>query len=437
MTTTPDTITQFNARTFCIGNSGFGLSSEVSLTVFKPFFVDLVLPYSVIQGETLTLKALVFNYLPQCIKVQVTLLQSLFTIQNCFNCQYTKCICADESVSFNWKITANKIGFLPLTVRAEAVDSTVTCGSKAVYVPPNGNLDILQKQLLVKPQGIKKEITQNTFLCLKGYQRELTYKHLDGSYSAFGENDGEGSTWLTTFVIKCFYQAKKYVFIDEKVLQQAVQWLTTSQNPNGCFKSRGKLFHTLMKGGVEDDLSLSAYITAALLEIGSLKEDINLASALSCLRANVTGSTNAYTLALLAYTFTLANDIKTRQVLLDRLYSLAASSEMDLYWPYTLRSSESNGLVSASIELSAYVLLALVSSPTLNPNELTNASRIVSWLSKQQNPYGGFSSTQVKMLNCRQLSYLVSFSLLGSCLEIQESNFCNFTSFGTHLEPQC
>ncbi|XP_072280779.1 alpha-2-macroglobulin-like protein 1 [Pyxicephalus adspersus] len=147
-------------------------------------------------------------------------------------------------------------------------------------------------------------------------------------------------------------------------------------------------------------------------------QDINLASALSCLRANVTGSTNAYTLALLAYTFTLANDIKTRQVLLDRLYSLAASSEMDLYWPYTLRSSESNGLVSASIELSAYVLLALVSSPTLNPNELTNASRIVSWLSKQQNPYGGFSSTQDTVVAIQALAKYtkVTFNTKGNLL---------------------
>ena len=30
---------------------------------------------------------------------------------------------------------------------------------------------------------------------LAGYQNELTYKHKDGSYSAFGERDGSGNTW--------------------------------------------------------------------------------------------------------------------------------------------------------------------------------------------------------------------------------------------------
>lgn len=31
--------------------------------------------------------------------------------------------------------------------------------------------------------------------CPTGYQRQLTYKHQDGSYSAFGERDASGSMW--------------------------------------------------------------------------------------------------------------------------------------------------------------------------------------------------------------------------------------------------
>ena len=37
---------------------------------------------------------------------------------------------------------------------------------------------------------------------LVGVQRELTYQLGDGSYSAFGEQDGEGSMWLTAFVLQ-------------------------------------------------------------------------------------------------------------------------------------------------------------------------------------------------------------------------------------------
>ena len=32
-----------------------------------------------------------------------------------------------------------------------------------------------------------------------GYQRELTYKRTDGSYSAFGNSDSEGNMWYVPY----------------------------------------------------------------------------------------------------------------------------------------------------------------------------------------------------------------------------------------------
>ncbi len=67
--TVPDTITKWAAGAFCTSRVGFGVALKTDLTAFKPFFVSLTLPYSVIRGETFTLKATVFNYLPKCIRV--------------------------------------------------------------------------------------------------------------------------------------------------------------------------------------------------------------------------------------------------------------------------------------------------------------------------------------------------------------------------------
>lgn len=50
---------------------------------------------------------------------------------------------------------------------------------------------------------------------------------------------------------------------------------------------------------------------------------------------------------------------------------------------------------SAEIETTSYALLALVNKAKLTPEDLSYSSRIVHWLVKQQNPYGGFSSSQV------------------------------------------
>lgn len=46
--------------------------------------------------------------------------------------------------------------------------------------------------------------------------------------------------------------------------------------------------------------------------------------------------------------------------------------------------------------MSSYVLLALLSGPPLPGFGLDYASAIVRWLAWQQNPYGGFASTQVR-----------------------------------------
>lgn len=51
--------------------------------------------------------------------------------------------------------------------------------------------------------------------------------------------------------------------------------------------------------------------------------------------------------------------------------------------------------MSVDVELTAYILLALLSKPNVTESDLTMASGIVAWLTRQQNAYGGFASTQV------------------------------------------
>lgn len=67
---------------------------------------------------------------------------------------------------------------------------------------------------------------------------------------------------------------------------------------------------------------------------------------------------------------------------------------------------------SAEVEMTAYVLLAhLTTQPAPSQEELSFASLIAKWISGQQNPNGGFSSTQVSNfppvtshINVRRLS---------------------------------
>ncbi|XP_053410606.1 alpha-2-macroglobulin-like protein 1 [Nycticebus coucang] len=231
-----------------------------------------------------------------------------------------------------------------------------------------------------------------------GYQKELVYKHSNGSYSAFGEQDGNGNTWLTAFVTKCFGQAQKFIFIDDKNIQDALSWMAGNQLPSGCYANVGKLLHTAMKGGVDDEISLTAYITAALLEMGKTTDDPMVSQGLQCLRNSVTSTTDLYTQALLAYTLSLAGEMDTRNSLLKKLDQQAVVSGESIHWSQKLTPTSDASPWSEpealDVELTSYVLLAQLINPSLTQKDIARATSIVAWLAKQRNAYGGFSSTQ-------------------------------------------
>uniref|UniRef100_A0A3B4D402 Uncharacterized protein n=1 Tax=Pygocentrus nattereri TaxID=42514 RepID=A0A3B4D402_PYGNA len=221
-----------------------------------------------------------------------------------------------------------------------------------------------------------------------GYQRQLNYKHFNGAYSTFGT--GEGNTWLTAFVLRTFGKAQRYIFIDAQNIDSAKQWLINMQRPDGCFIRQGRLFNNRMKGGVNDDVTITAYITAALLELGHTSKDPVVNKGISCLKSSIGNLTNTYATALLAYTFSLAGEHDVREQLLKKLDSIAISGDGHLHWS----QSASDDSDSLSVEISSYVLLAVLTTAEVTAADLGYANRIVSWLVRQQNPYGGFSSTQ-------------------------------------------
>ncbi|XP_046893857.1 alpha-2-macroglobulin-like [Hypomesus transpacificus] len=248
------------------------------------------------------------------------------------------------------------------------------------------------------------EIKEKAVVFLQGgYQNELNYKHTDGSYSAFGQRDESGNTWLTTFVMKSFGGAQPFVFIDPIHITMAKSWLASLQQPNGCITSVGKLFHNDMQGGVSDNVSLTAYVTAALLELGYNTTDPMVANCLGCLRTAIANQVdNLYTVALLSYTFTLAGDQDTRRMLITRLDQAAQVTDGARHWEGA--ATPGTGLNSIAVEMTSYVLLALLSGPVMEGFGLDYASTIVLWLVKQQDINGGFSSTQDSVVALQALA---------------------------------
>ncbi|XP_061179924.1 alpha-2-macroglobulin-like [Saccostrea echinata] len=249
-----------------------------------------------------------------------------------------------------------------------------------------------------------------------GYQRQLNYRHSDGSYSAFGEKDGtSGSTWLTAFVVKCLGQSKKYIDIDEADLNTSIAWFRLKQDELGCFPKVGYTHSYYLKGGWgkgnDSEGTLTAFVLIAMLEAGLPKSDPAVLGALRCL--DLQEVTDTYMLSLMAYAYSLYDVRSSRRLEIMALLrsKLKRQGEDMVYW--SRDDSKPNNenqnpwesfyrAPSAEVEMTSYALLAYTVGN--QPEAVINAKPIVMWLSKQRNAQGGFSSTQDTIIALQALS---------------------------------
>lgn len=101
------------------------------------------------------------------------------------------------------------------------------------------DLESKTKQFMTLGKNITSHLSLDFYTTHVGYQRELIYQRSDYSYSAFGNADINGSTWLAAFVLRSFYQAKSFIFIDDEKLQQSIKYLQ-------CDKSRMLLLQSMV-----------------------------------------------------------------------------------------------------------------------------------------------------------------------------------------------
>lgn len=73
---------------------------------------------------------------------------------------------------------------------------------------------------------------------------------------------------LTAFVAKAFKQAAAYIPIEDRIINEALQWLSNNQAPNGSFPEVGRVSHRDMQGGAAKGLTLTAFTLIAFLENG-------------------------------------------------------------------------------------------------------------------------------------------------------------------------
>jgi len=278
----------------------------------------------------------------------------------------------------------------------ELIKMPFGCGEQnmMMFAPDVYIIRYLEESGQLKPEIMAKAEK----LMITGYQRQLTYRRNDGSFSAFGQTDAEGSLWLTAFVLKAFSEGQDIIYIDESVLHAATDWITAHQNSDGSFDQVGFIHHQEMLGGLKGKDALTAFAAIALMEAG---EKTSSARAIDYLEDQLRGMDDPYTVAITAYALELGDSAR-RDDAYRILMDLAQEDEDGLHWgggadvlPTGILPAEEeermgripNG--SAAIENTAYATLALI-----HHGDAFSASRAAKWLVSRRNAYGGFGSTQ-------------------------------------------
>ncbi|XP_029435352.1 alpha-2-macroglobulin-like [Rhinatrema bivittatum] len=501
----PDTITEWKANAFCMNEQvGIGIAGPTTLKVFQPFFIEPVLPHSIVRGEEFILKCLVYNYGSSCMKVRTVLEPSkdFQAVPISTEEDNTGCFCRNERKTITWNFTATALWKINITVSTEITHEGASCSALSNQ-PMTPRKDTVIRELLVEPEGIEKEVVQSSFICTKnttvstpiqillpdnlvegsargsctvlgdilgsalqnikkllqmpfgcgeqnmatfmpnvnvmnylnatkqlteeikaegvrniqaGIQRHMQYRNSDGSYSFFRQTGGTavGNVWLTAQTYGTLAQCAKYVFVDENMQKQTESAISNRQQKDGGFLNQGELFNSYLKGGLNDDVALTAFIAIQMQEAELLPTHPVVQNALSYLEAAEQHTDDVYTQILMFCAFTMAGNKEKSAELESKVKAKAIMENELIHWE---RLDKPQGEVypffyrhaaSADIEMTAYMLYALFYHGP--PTDLQYATKMVRWLMRQANNFGGFSSTQDTVVAIKSLTKYATYT---------------------------
>lgn len=254
---------------------------------------------------------------------------------------------------------------------------------------------------LMKKKQLTESLKEKALSFMRqGYQRELLYQREDGSFSAFGNDDPSGSTWLSAFVLRCFLEADPYIDIDQNVLHRTYTWLKGRQKSNGEFWEPGRVIHSELQSGNKSPVTLTAYIVTSLLRYRKYQPNLDVQNSINFLESEfLRGISDNYALALTTYALSLLGSPKAKEAL--DILTQRAEQEGDMqFWVSPVSGlSESWQPSSLDIEVAAYALLS-----HFLQHRVAEGIPIMRWLSRQRNSLGGFASTQDTIVALKALS---------------------------------
>ncbi|XP_002057612.2 CD109 antigen [Drosophila virilis] len=172
--TIPDTITSWVLTAFALHpEKGLGVTDEqLKIKTFQPFFVSVRLPYSVKRGEVINVPALVFNYLPKQLDVEVTLDNE----DNEYDfVDVSNEVLGEKKRTQTVRVAANSAAGASFLLRPKIIGSILL---KFTAISPLAG-DAVHKTLKVVPEGVTQYKNRAFFVNLKDVHEHKDSFELD------------------------------------------------------------------------------------------------------------------------------------------------------------------------------------------------------------------------------------------------------------------
>ena len=144
----------------------------LQITVFRPFFLKLSLPYSIIRGESVALQVLVFNYQNKPVTAEVVMHNEKDEFEFAYGCNLigdevnekrkTVTVPAFDGVSVSFVITPKKLGNIDIKLRATA-DNAGDAIVRKLLVKPEGQTQYFNKALFVRMDAKSADKVEKNF----------------------------------------------------------------------------------------------------------------------------------------------------------------------------------------------------------------------------------------------------------------------------------
>ncbi|XP_001992839.2 CD109 antigen isoform X1 [Drosophila grimshawi] len=170
----PDTITSWVVTAFAVHpEKGLAVTDDqLKIKTFQPFFVSVRLPYSVKRGEVINVPALVFNYLPKNLDVEV----SLDNEDNEYDfVDISNEVIGEQKRSQTVRVEANSAAGVNFLLRPKIIGSILL---KFTAISPLAG-DAIHKTLKVVPEGVTEYRNRAFFVNLKDVHEHKDTIELD------------------------------------------------------------------------------------------------------------------------------------------------------------------------------------------------------------------------------------------------------------------